>query len=175
MTKWISLQPHLWDELTDVLLPANLLQDVDLLHRCLPDLLDLLWAHLVRGGDVDDLHRILLRRPLVQTAAHHTAYSPDQDNRTPRLRNRVKSKSHIWKCFPVCDDKYWTCICNNKRQKQTLLCISYQELQTFLKALLVIYHFTCSFCCFIQRHLSYVTSKSTFFMYLLLFFAHFLP
>lgn len=65
MNKRTSLQLYPGEELTDVFLPADLLQDVNLLHRSLSDLLDLLGGHLVRGGDVDDLHRVLLRRPLV--------------------------------------------------------------------------------------------------------------
>ena len=63
--------------LTDVVLSADFLQDVDLLHRRLPDLLDLLRGRLVQGGDVDDLHRVLLRRPLVDAATHHAAHPPE--------------------------------------------------------------------------------------------------
>lgn len=65
--------------LTDVVLSADLLEDVDLLRRRLSDLLDLLRSHLVRGSDVDDLHRILLRRPLVDAASHHAAHSPEEE------------------------------------------------------------------------------------------------
>lgn len=72
--------------LTDVVLSADFLEDVDLLHRRLSDLLDLLRGHLVRGGDVDDLHRVLLRRPLVDAAAHHTAHSPEEEKRQRRPR-----------------------------------------------------------------------------------------
>lgn len=67
---------------TDVLLPVDFLEDVDLLHRCLSDLFDLLRRHLVRGGDVDDLHRVLLRRMLVDAAAHHAAHSPEDEKKT---------------------------------------------------------------------------------------------
>lgn len=63
--------------LTDVVLSAHFLQDVDLLHRRLSDLLDLLLGHLVRGSDVDDLHRKLLGGALVDAAAHHAAHSPE--------------------------------------------------------------------------------------------------
>lgn len=62
--------------LTDVVLAAHFLQDVDLLHRGLPELVDLLPGHLVRGGDVDDLHRVLLGGALVDAAPHHAAHSP---------------------------------------------------------------------------------------------------
>ena len=65
--------------LTDVVLSADFLQDVDLLRRGLSDLLHLLRGHLVRGGDVDDLHRVLLRRPLVDAATHHAAHSPEEE------------------------------------------------------------------------------------------------
>lgn len=65
--------------LTDVVLSTDFLQDVDLLHRRLPDLLGFLRWHLVWGGDVDDLHRIVLRRPLVDTATHNTAHSPEEE------------------------------------------------------------------------------------------------
>lgn len=67
---------------TDVFLPVDFLEDVDLLHRCLSDLFDLLRRHLVRGGDVDDLHRVLLRRMLVDAAAHHAAHSPEDEKKT---------------------------------------------------------------------------------------------
>lgn len=63
--------------LTDVVLSVDFLEDVDLLLCRLSDLLDLLRRHLVWGSDVDDLHRILLRRPLVDTASHHAAHSPE--------------------------------------------------------------------------------------------------
>lgn len=62
--------------LTDVVLSEHFLQYVNLLHRRLPDLLDLLLSHLVRGCDVDDLHRVLLGGALVDAAAHHAAHSP---------------------------------------------------------------------------------------------------
>lgn len=65
--------------LTDVVLSADLLEDVDLLHRRLSDLLHLLRSYLVRGSDVDDLHRILLRRALVDAASHHAAHSPEEE------------------------------------------------------------------------------------------------
>lgn len=69
--------------LTDVVLSADFLQDVDLLHRRRSDLLDLPRRHLVRGGDVDDLHRVLPGRPLVDAAAHHAAHAPeDEDEKT---------------------------------------------------------------------------------------------
>lgn len=74
--------------LTDVFLSTDFLEDVDLLHRRLSDLLDLLWGHLVRGGDVDDLHSILLRRPFVDAAPHHAAHSPEEEE-------RKKKKKHI--------------------------------------------------------------------------------
>lgn len=64
--------------LTDVVLSADFLEDVDLLLCCISDLLDLLWRHLVWGSDVDDLHCILLRCPLVNTASHHAAHSPEE-------------------------------------------------------------------------------------------------
>lgn len=67
--------------LTDVVLSADFLQDVDLLHRRLSDLLNLLGSHLVRGGDVDDLHRVLQRRPFVNAATHHTADSPGEEKK----------------------------------------------------------------------------------------------
>lgn len=71
--------------LTDVVLTAHFLQYVNLLHRRLPDLFDLLLAHLVRGCDVDDLHRVLLGGALVDAAAHHAAHSP-ADRGHPRAR-----------------------------------------------------------------------------------------
>lgn len=66
------------DELTDVVPSADFLEDVDLLHRGLSDLLDLPRGRLVRGGDVDDLHRVLRGRHLVDAAAHHAAHSPEE-------------------------------------------------------------------------------------------------
>lgn len=65
--------------LTDVFPSAHFLQDVDLLHRRLSELLNLLRGGLVRGGDVDDLHRVLLRRPFVDAATHHAAHSPEEE------------------------------------------------------------------------------------------------
>lgn len=65
--------------LTDVLLSADFLEDVDLLHCRLSDLLDLLRGRLVRGGDVDDLDRVLLRRSFVDAATHHAAHSPEKE------------------------------------------------------------------------------------------------
>lgn len=79
---------------TDVLLPVDFLEDVDLLHRCLSDLFDLLRRHLVRGGDVDDLHRVLLRRMLVDAAAHHAAHSPEDEKK----KTHQSSELHIC-CF----------------------------------------------------------------------------
>lgn len=69
--------------LTDVLPSVDFLEDINLLHRRLSDLLDLLRGRLVRGSDVNDLHRVLLRCPLVDAATHHTAHSPE-DEKTPQ-------------------------------------------------------------------------------------------
>lgn len=71
---------------TDVLLSVDFLEDVDLLHHRLSDLFDLLRRHLVGGGDVDDLHRVLLRGPLVDAAAHHAAHSPEDEKNTSAVR-----------------------------------------------------------------------------------------
>lgn len=65
--------------LTDIVLSAHFLKDVNFLHRRLSDLLNLLRSHLVRWGDVNDLHRVLLRCPFVDTATHHTAHSPEDE------------------------------------------------------------------------------------------------
>ena len=70
--------------LTDVLLPADHLQDGDLFLSGRPDLLDLLPGQLVRRGDVDDLHGVLLSAEFVDTPAHHTAHPPDGMGRDRR-------------------------------------------------------------------------------------------
>lgn len=76
MNDWPIAEPFA-DVLTDVLLSADLLQDVDLFRGGRPDLLDLLPGQLVRGGDVDDLHGVLLGGAFVDTAAHHAAHAPE--------------------------------------------------------------------------------------------------
>lgn len=78
--------------LTDVVLSAHFLQDVDLLHRGLSDLLDLLLSHPVGGSDVDDLHRVLLVGVLVDAAAHHAAH-PSEDQGETRERVRAGKTS----------------------------------------------------------------------------------
>lgn len=65
--------------LTDVVPSADFLQDVNLLDGRLPDLLDLLSSHLVRGSDVDDLHCVLLGGALVHAASHHAAHAPGSE------------------------------------------------------------------------------------------------
>lgn len=64
--------------LTDVLPSVDFLEDIDLLHRRLFDLLGLLRVYLVRGGDVDDLHCVVLRCPFVDAATDHTAHPPEE-------------------------------------------------------------------------------------------------
>lgn len=81
--------------LTDVVLTAHFLQYVNLLHRCLPDLFDLLLGQLVRGCDVDDLHRVLLGGALVDAAAHYAAHSP-ADRGHPRAGEGRK----LWYIVP---------------------------------------------------------------------------
>lgn len=65
--------------LTDVVPSADFLQDVNLLDGRLPDLLDLLSSHLVRGSDIDDLHSVLLGGALVDAASHHAAHAPGSE------------------------------------------------------------------------------------------------
>lgn len=65
--------------LTDVVPSADFFEDVNLLDGRLPDLLDLLGSHLVRGSDVDDLHCVLLRGALVDAASHHAAHAPGSE------------------------------------------------------------------------------------------------
>lgn len=73
--------------LTDVVPSTDFLQDVDLLDGRLPDLLDLLSRHLVRGRDVDDLHGVVLGGALVDAASHHAAHAPGRE-RTQRSRGQ---------------------------------------------------------------------------------------
>lgn len=65
--------------LTDVVPSAHFLEDVNLLDGRLPDLLDLLSTHLVRGSDVDDLDGVLLGGALVDAASHHAAHAPGSE------------------------------------------------------------------------------------------------
>lgn len=75
--------------LTDVVLSAHFLQDVNLFRRRLSDLLDLPLSHLVRRSDVDDLHRVLLGGALVDAAAHHAAHAPEDRGRPRASEGRT--------------------------------------------------------------------------------------
>lgn len=94
--------------LTDIVLPANFLEDVDLLHGRLSDLFDLLWSCFVRWGDVDDLHRILLRRLFADAATHHTAHSPrEEKTRRPSYRQLCQVTYFIRSLYL----RSWICLC----------------------------------------------------------------
>lgn len=84
--------------LTDVVLSADFLQDVNLLHCCRSDLLDLLRGRFVRGGDVNNFHCIFLRRLFVDAAAHHTADSPEDETDT-YLPSHLQRSTFLWPNF----------------------------------------------------------------------------
>lgn len=105
---------------TDVFLSADFLEDVDLLQRSLSDLLNLLWGHLVWGGDVYDLHGVLLRCPFVNAAPHHTAHTPEKQKNTYHLH--------------FCHFIYFlfTCLCLESWTQKTLWCDPARSIFSFI-------------------------------------------